>query len=71
MLNKTNHNEMNDSLYNTLETIANGNTENLYKLFATLTIEAKKSGLSTSEAKREAKVILNIMADAYAKANSN
>lgn len=53
--------------YEIAHQIANGNKETLYKAFATLTKEAIKSGMNLKEAKREAKAILNFMANAWNK----
>ncbi len=53
--------------YEITKEIANGNKELLFLTFAKLTKEAMTCGLSQTEAKREAKAILNCMVNAWNK----
>ena len=53
--------------YEITKEIANGNKDLLNLTFATLVKTAQESGLNITEAKREAKAILNCMVNAWNK----
>jgi hypothetical protein len=63
----TNAQNTNTMTYEIAQQIANGNQEVLYKTFASMVKMAQESGMSLSEAKREAKAMLNCMVNAWNK----
>ena len=61
--------KQNKMTYEIAKEIANGNTDLLNVTFVTLVKMAQDSGMNITEAKREAKALLNCMVNAWNKVN--